>query len=383
MSDTAACRQREAVILIHGMDGKTSGDILAKMERGILSSGELTHKQSKPDHSLGEHEARVLEVKTRQDPENIRELHLFEAFWGDTITALTKRPIKEQILRGLILIFYWGHTPVSKTKNRYIAYCGLITTLAMLFWWYGAVTSSLNVLALPSGKSFSDLVSNATSDMWFPFAFLGCLISDMTQWWLSLTTLLFGGSLAIVIESAVNILGFAYRYLTDDNLRQGIWKRVSGLILEIEASGEYERITIVSHSFGTVIHVDFMADYAGSSGTSMRHITLAGPLAVMALRAQSIRQRMSLALSSPVIRKQSWVDFYSDADWMCTAMPDSSSEFSFETQEFKDADRTIDHRTIEFEDVHLLRKFFGAYHTRYFREPEVIEEILTPIAPIN
>jgi hypothetical protein len=97
----------------------------------------------------------------------------------------------------------------------------------------------------------------------------------------------------------------------------------------------------------------------------------------MALRADKIRQRMCGALASPVIRAHPWVDYFSDLDWMCTAMPDASEQYSFGQASFQETGRNIEHRRIEITDASLLKKLTGSYHTRYFEDPGVIAELLS------
>jgi hypothetical protein len=90
----------EAIILIHGIDGKTPGDILSKLERGITDSSLMGSVAVKVPLKVGESEARVLEVSRKADGSQNKHLHLYELFWGDTIDKITDLGIRNQIGRG-------------------------------------------------------------------------------------------------------------------------------------------------------------------------------------------------------------------------------------------------------------------------------------------
>ena len=373
--EDAPATPREAIVLIPGIDSRNPGEILAKLKRGILSSPDLTTKTQLADVPLEEATGQVLQLKHRRNPRQSRELHLFECYWGDTVLSLTKRPIREQITRGGLLLKYWAATPVLRCGNWYIAIGGVLAGFALLLWWYGLTTTAINTVALPSGKTFSTLVRELGDTDSFWLLFLREMMARATEWWIGLSAFLLGGVFSILIDSTVNILNFVHHYLENENLRQRIWHRLSKLVHDLETSGEYDRITLLSHSFGTVIHVDFLADYTPSAQRpTLRHITLGGPVAVVAMRSARMGDRMEAALRNHEVQAQNWHDYYSDLDWMCTAMPDAKRNFG--ESRFKATGRNICHRSIKITDVSFVKKLMGSYHTRYFEDAEVIERLL-------
>ncbi|MGJ8649479.1 MAG: hypothetical protein ACSHX4_03890 [Opitutaceae bacterium] len=370
--------EKEAIILIHGMDGKEPNLILNKLERGIRSADHLSSIQVHPDIEIGNKVGRCIQYTRGSTPQKAKELHLFEAYWGDHYEALTKRPIREQITRGICLLLFWAGTPVRKTKNRYIAFGGMLTALGLTLWWYGVLATGLNLIALPSGQPLNVFIDQIAESLYLPLAFLCYMFSAFMNWKIGVLALISSGTFAMLIDSVVNTLNFAYNYLHSQNMRESIWKRISHLVETLENEGDYKRITILSHSFGCVIHVDYLADYCSSSDTPIRHITMGGPLAVMALRSSSLRQRLVHALNNPATRPQLWIDYYSEVDWMCTATPDGSPHYSFNQEDILATKRKIEHRELTFNAKTLWQRAQGGYkyHTQYFQESQIIDELL-------
>jgi len=368
----------EAIILIHGIDGKTPGDILSKLERGITDSSLMGSVAVKVPLKVGESEARVLEVSRKADGSQNKHLHLYELFWGDTIDKITDLGIRNQIGRGFSLIIYWICTPFLKARNRYIALGGSFAALGMLIWWYGLVITALGIaIPLTNGeeRSISDFFAELSSKGGF-WSYPLWVIQYATSVYMGLAAMILTTPMTTAIESIVNILHFCQRYMFEENLRHRIWKRLNFLITELDATNQYSRITVLSHSFGTVIHVNWMADYKGNCNTLLRHITMGGPLAVMALRSKVILNDMIRALSNSYIKSQEWTDFYSKYDWMCTEMPDSSDERSYKTVTLRNADRIIDSRHLSFDNTSFKKQILGSHHTEYFQNEEVIEKLI-------
>ncbi|MGJ3242550.1 MAG: hypothetical protein ACFE0O_06300 [Opitutales bacterium] len=368
--------KREAILLIHGIDGKTAGDVLAKLERGLLTAPDVDQATLLAPGEINGHPVRNLRLHLKNRANPVR-YSLMEGFWGDTIDKLTQRSIREQILRGLYLIRFWAKTPVIQARNRYIAVGGVVTALALLLWWYGVVAGVVNVAVLPTGGTLvNELEALAYSSENSLFQFLIYLLSYFTHWGTALAAMLLGGGATLVVDQVVNILHFTERYLSHQNLQARIWRRLTEQLQAMLQSEDFDRLTIVSHSFGTVLHVDLLADWSVKTGIPVRHITLGGPLAVMALRSEAIRERLYRALTNPRVSEHPWTDFYSPRDWLCTATPDGSPDYQFGMSSLRGG-RTIEHHQVPFAGKYR-DEVRAAFHTRYFQQPSVLSTILEP-----
>ena len=373
-------RVRNAVILIHGIDGIIAKRVLSKLERRLRRHPDFAPYAEASELSEPLPEGRSLHFRAESGAEN--ELHLYEASWGDFFTPLTNQKLLTQMRRGFQLIRHWARIPVLKLKNAYIVSGGLLTALGLILWWFGLISGGLNMATLPSGALLSDWIQGDLSDATSSEIFLRTYLATWMSWPACLTSLGIGALLNTRLNQVVNILNFAFEYQTEENLREAIWNRIHQTAEEVLKSGKYERITFLSHSFGTVIHIDLMSDFKYSGPTEIRHITTGSPAAVMSIADAASLDRFQAALSNPTVKGHNWKDFYSESDWMCTAMPDASQQYSFGEPKFQATARLISHYNLRLEDAHpvqnFIRKLNGQFHTAYFDDPGMLNELVHP-----
>jgi len=134
----------------------------------------------------------------------------------------------------------------------------------------------------------------------------------------------------------------------------------SALVSSIQSSQSYERITIVAHSFGTVVSTEVLANYTDQNAPNIRTITLGGPLLFVNPRSQRVRTAMDRVLNNQKVTE--WIDFYSDADWLCTRSPVKDNN------KFKSCPITS--------SVSIGDRLNGESHNLYFDNSDVIKAIL-------
>lgn len=148
---------------------------------------------------------------------------------------------------------------------------------------------------------------------------------------------------------------------------RGIYRKICGRIdkalqtVVSQSPPNYDRITVVSHSFGVVISTEVLANYTTENAPQLRTITLGGSLMLVAARSNRVQNALNKVLLNEKI--ESWIDFYSNNDWLCTISPVPK-----EIEKFKGRQITA--------TVPLDERVSGASHDLYFDDWDVMEALL-------
>ena len=81
-------------------------------------------------------------------------------------------------------------------------------------------------------------------------------------------------------------------------LRIQIRSRVREQILAAIEKGNYDRVTVLGHSFGTIVATDVFPDLPVSS-RAMRFVTIGSPIELLK-RAQWLEKEVEILIASPV-----------------------------------------------------------------------------------
>lgn len=341
-----------ALILIPGLDPAQQEHYRDVLVRNLVTVEESVRVLERGDAGVSGERAVCLQVG--EGGERAATVHVYEAWWGDLVGRPEQHTPARAILEGFQLLAYWLHPSLRPafTQSRFLALSLVLSSLLLLLWYVGILTAGL--AAIGADGSLGALSEHARS--------FAETVGGHAAW------VALAGVLALLpVNALVAIAGFTRRYLTnmssadETGIRDVIRARVQRVLKRADAQG-YDRIVIVAHSFGTVIAADLIAEMLPQGDRRLQLITLGSPARVLAYRSRWVRQALERAIASPVVT--AWHDYYSEQDWMCTAM--------------LDADRPSPVRqSHQLErEAPLADRLAGVTHKAYFRDREVLRSIL-------
>lgn len=352
--------RKELVVFIPGMGVDEPELYLERLMTGLreFCAGRGTPLRSIQDS--GEQGSGRRSVEISGDDGRTTTFDIQEVFWGDLRPRLSLEPVHKRVIRGFGLLAFWLASLKSlrvATHSSYMLTNVVSTTVLILIWYYGAVMAGLT--AIGSHQEFFG--TNLTGIFGEIATGLGEFGKSMGGWSIWLVASVFVG-----ILPTTQVIDIAYatkHYLQNRHgIRQKARGRVAAAVAKGARSGEYARITVLAHSFGVVIGTEVLADYAPAASPRIRFISLGGPLLLVKARAE----RIGLAIGRTMANEHldSWLDFYSEQDWLCTKSPVPPDAEIYRGQEIAGT-------------VPLDERISGASHDLYFDEPEVLETLLT------
>ncbi|MGB3758269.1 MAG: hypothetical protein WBA07_18140 [Rivularia sp. (in: cyanobacteria)] len=298
----------EAVIFVPGLSEQEKGYLLDILCEGIENQERLDF-QLIGEVDIPGHSSKRFGVYSGETL--LKKIDIYEAFWLDIIAEerLSNKDYRTKLIEGADLLVYWIFSPVWKAFYEVPSLIiGLFLSLLILvFWYYGilvtiikdvAETSNIFGQMVPGSWSEYAKVVEQILDQWSLFIFLGIILS------------IFG---SISVDKLIDKAHIVKKYLGNVGgivLRNKIRCRVKRITDDVLHN--YEKLTIVAHSFGVIIATDFLADY--SSTKKIEYITLGGTLNVLSYRSKWIKQEIDKCLSNKFVSK--WDDYYSMQDWL-------------------------------------------------------------------
>lgn len=341
-----------ALILIPGLDPVQQDHYRDLLVRNLVTAETSVSVLEQGDAGVPGERAVCLQVG--DGGQGAATVHVYEAWWGDLVGRPEQQTPARAILEGFQLLAYWLHPRLrpALAQSRFLSLSLVLSSLLLLLWYLGILTAGL--AAIGADGSLGALSVHARS---FAETIGGHAI------WVALA-----GVLALLpVNALVAIAGFTRRYLTNmatadgTGLRDAIRARVHRVLKQTEAQG-YDRIVILAHSFGTVIATDLIADMPPDGNGRLQLITLGSPARVLAYRSRWLCQSLERAVASPVAT--AWHDYYSEQDWMCSAMLEAD-------QQEPERQR---HRLER--EAPLVDRLAGVTHKAYFRDRRVLRGIL-------
>jgi hypothetical protein len=357
----------EAVIVIHGLEVGEKDSTRAH----VLKALEVVPERGRviPKGSCGVAGVEGVRLEVHQVGHEHRVMDVYEAYWGDLVTRLSQQSLPIRMRRGLEMLLYWGLSRVWGRIWRYkwLTFNMLSIALVTLLWYYGVVAlflkdfgSNTSILQPVIGGLQSWMTS--TSAQW------GVKLEAWQPWLVA--SLLMG---VLPVSMVVDISDFTRRYLQNELLSEGlglrdhIRHRVLRVVQNICESGQYERVTIVAHSFGVVVAVDVLAGYESEARVPLRFITLAGPLEMLAQREDWVGLEIKKCAESPHLEQ--WFDFYSPEDWFGFPTPPAAAQDRLQPREVRHG-------------VSFMDRLMGATHRRYFGHQEFVHTLLARERPV-
>ena len=346
-----------ALILIPGLDPAQQDHYRDVLVRNLVTVEEAVRVLERGDAGVPGERVVSLHVDglhVEEGSEQATTLHVYEAWWGDLVERPEQHTPARAILEGFQLLAYWLHPSLRPafTQSRFLALSLVLSSLLLLLWYVGILTAGL--AAIGADGSLGALSEHARA---FADTVGGHAI------WVALA-----GVLALLpVNALVAIAGFTRRYLTnmsradETGIRDAIRARVQRVLRQTDAQG-YDRTVIVAHSFGTVIAADLIAELSPHEGRQLQVITLGSPARVLAYRSRWMSKTLERAIASPVVT--AWHDYYSEQDWMCSAMLEADRPNPLRQS----------HRLER--EAPLADRLTGVTHKAYFRDREVLGGIL-------
>jgi hypothetical protein len=356
--------EREAVVLVHGINGRSRNECLQLLLHGLEQVPERWKVIRSGLPLVDGLEGQAIHVE-RTKGDAGRTLDVYEAFWGDLMPSLTQQPVIRRVGQGASLLSYWLFSRVwaGIRKYRWLSLQLVLTTLVVLFWYYGALATFLSA----SSSESSTLQDLAKSEFLAPLAgllqWIGAKMGTWKVW--AVATVLLG---LVPTNQAVDAINLSRLYLLDwrpgmeaVGVRARTRKRIAQVLRSIVESGNYERVTVVAHSFGVVLAVDVLGDFESNHDVELRLLTLGGPLEVLVHREQWVSKEIEKCVNNEHVT--TWLDIYSEEDWLGFRTPGPGQHPKLQHHE-------TSHR------ASLVDKLLGRTHRWYYGNEEVLAYVL-------
>ena len=292
-----------------------------------------------------------------------KKIDIYEIYWRDLVDDLTDKSIRYRVFRGIYLLFYWifASSKIGRISRAFFVQV-LVILLLMVAWEYSTVTVALTAIGNNPNALGFQLPAELTTT-------LGELGRTFGGWpiWLAISALL--SMLPVSTNALIDLLDFTVRYAEDDterglvSIRDRLRCRLASVFDDVLNENRYDKITILAHGLGSVLAVDFLADYKHPRAKKIGLITLGSPLKSLASISNWISKEVPRCLHSEFV--ESWHDFYSNRDWLCTKVPLSSVIGSSKFQ-----------ATAISLNVSWVKQLSGESHAAYFFDRSVLEKIV-------
>lgn len=348
---------RELIVLIPGL-----ARIARQHQRELFVSGMVATAERPLLRRVDEPDVPPAAVRLRADE---REIDVYEAYWNDLVPSMAHAGVRAKIARGTSLLIYWGFSRIWRGMGRrkYLTLGLLASAVALLAWYYG--TAALFLDAVLVDPQSSGAVRGSAS-------FVRQVLDTIAGWevWLG-ASLLMG---IIPVPVLIDIMDFSKRFLTNEisdeaglGLRSQIRNRVREQLLAALDCEDYSRLTVVGHSFGTVVAVDLLADLPLSKALRIRFVTLGSPIDLLTSRASWLNDEVERCARRPDL--EAWLDVSSGGDWFAsgTELPET---------------RNFHALTVPAQGT-FIDIVTGRTHARYFDNPEAVSAVLSVTDPGN
>lgn len=306
---------RELIILVPGLIRVSRSVQLSRFVDGLKAASERLPLEEIADDTVPHGARRLRGARCGEEV----EIDVQEAYWNDLVPSLTQESLRTKVVRGLSLLWYWTLSPVwiGFLNRKYLTF-GLTLSITAVLAWY---LSTLVLLIEAVGNNPPEVLAGVMPA-------LKAAVAKVGGWrfWVFASALV--GILPIAI--LVDISDFAKRYVANESAAPGrpavrleIVKQVRDQVLYALEREDYSLVTVVGHSFGTVVAVDLLADLP-SQGLPLRVVTMGSPIELLARRASWLdKDVLALAKRSDL---DEWVDVNSPSDWFASGAGAPQSE---------------------------------------------------------
>ena len=313
---------RELLILVPGAARMARGSQRERLVKGLITTSERV--TVKPVDA-GDVPADVVRLHATGGGQT-HQIDVVEAYWNDLAPSMQNAGVRTKFVRGTSLLAYWAYSGVWRGfRNRKYLTLGLISAaVALITWYYG--TAAMFVQALIADQTAPTVVKSTLG----PILPIMTAIGTWKVW--AAASLVMG---MIPVNTLIDVLDLTKRYLTNERvddggigLRMQIRRRVREQILAAIDKDDYSRVTVLGHSFGTVIATDVLADLPASP-RPLRFVTTGSPIELLKRRAEWLPADTTTCLQRSDLT--SWTDICSDGDWFASGsdLPEHAKVRSF------------------------------------------------------
>ncbi len=296
----------------------------------------------------------------------VAQIDVFEAFWADMIPESADRTPLQRLLWGFEIIAYWVLNWRSWTAfgiSRYLTF-GLLAGGSLLVLWY----ISIALLAAQAiGQDPPEFLQSASGLQPIFDAVIGAA-AKVGNWqlWLTIAAIL----PFLKVDELVMLASFVKDYFqnkpdeTEVGLRDRLRKRIQATLENVYEAG-YDEVILLSHSFGTVLAIDLMADWPHRQDLARTTlVTMGSPVSVLAHRSPWLANEVKRLAGRSELA--TWDDYHAKTDWLCTAI--------FARDKFAGGGAS---HAMTFE-TRLMDKVTGQTHMLYFRNGRLLEQLVQP-----
>jgi len=381
-------KTKEAIVLIPGLEPAQKYDYRQRLAQGLANVTEISRVQIEGECSVPGEKGIRLQVRAYNASTYEKTLDVYEAYWVDLASQPDAEKPVRKMTAGFSVLTYWFVSRIWRVvlSSKYMTLGIMLSALLLLAWYYGVLALAFtaigtdpeltNKLAEVSkdpnvAKRLVEVgiaaVTSTTKDMVATVrGIMGYLGKTMGGWYVwALVSMLMG---FLPVNKLVGIATFTMRYLRNDRMPDGIGQRdkirnrVLETLLPVLNEATYKRVTIIGHSFGTVIGTDIIADFRPPSKLPVRYVTMGSPLLFLSQRSKWLGRELEKCLANDSV--DSWIDYYADEDWMCAKVPRHG-----ETKNQK-SNKLV--REASFKE-----KIFGETHEAYYSSQEVMETLVS------
>jgi len=354
--------KKEAIIIVPGLNSKVAGTILDQVVNQLADHKEIEVSTKKNQNN---HQTQSLELTFIDQEQEEKEIDVYEVFWGDIINENSnpEKSLFKKLVFGFELIVFWFFSKIWRAalSNKFI-FVGICFSGIVILIWYlsiiGLVISSIfeyssfsdfipNFLKLFSSEKAAENLAKEVSEENFVKPLLGVIIALMAIF-----------PTAIILKMS----GFTMKYLKSSLVRDKVTDRIEKQMNALMKDDKYNRITIFSHSIGTIPVVDFFANFENKSNSKIRSVTTGAPASFLALKSPRINECLQLCSTNPHINE--WWDYFSTEDYMC----------SYRNVDDLGVDNFV---SIPLSmDSSWLARFSQKVHLQYYEDARIIKKLI-------
>jgi hypothetical protein len=349
----------EAILFIPGLYHEKQDYYVDLLSLGLKNLEQFDVRERESAKIIG-HTGKSFEVCPNATQTH-KIIDIYEAYWIDIFCEekLSTQKLFNKFISGCQLLGYWF---ISKTwavipEAPSLTLGLMVYSLLLIFWYLSILILVMVVLGEnPSFLGFN--LASISSELPKQIAQMGKTLGGLSPW-VSISIIL---SL-IEIDRLIDIAYFTKTYISINRKSLGLRTKVRERVLSLlkDLLENYDRVTIVGHSFGVTIGTEILADYHESQ--SIRYITLGGQLRILSHKAQWIKKEIQKLIENEQV--SAWINYYSVDDWLGG---DSWSNREMNSPKFTS-------HPIELE-TDWLERLLGKPHMHYLYFPNWIEVLM-------
>jgi hypothetical protein len=283
---------------------------------------------------------------------------IFEIEWKTKFDFASQAPWWQKLPRGLALLSsFLNIRIIGSVRESPLWSFGLISsTVLIVLWMYGALAVGIGAI----GDSGLVPSSGAT---WLSNLGQSMLHQKV---WIYATAFLTASN--VDLDRSIDLSDLLRRYLFGKPDASGVTMRSQlrdtvAKVVPLVAGSGYAHVSIVAHSFGAVMALDYLANEHDLT-QSLRLVTLGSFLKFLSTENPSlIDPLIDGCLANPIVYRSQ--EFYSKNDWLATTTPIRKADSKFTASE------AVPHAA-------WWPRITGKTHSYYFADQTVVRAIMSP-----